>query len=497
MTTHAFAPMFQPLFVASAAPAVDADAEPSFALVQSGPAVDASEVESHLEAIEVTVRWGTQVLKVAHLDPGPGAAFDFELPEGPAAIVRGGAVIVPSGASAIVGTESFVGPQEIALGPSMNVTLDIGALRFEIATVRKGKKLAPVGLFARLAGGATGTVGLSFLGHAAIVASLAMFMPKMAADDADAAAREQLLMMQKLVTAAAEREAETVPRPETGEAGPQGGGSTGERHAGPEGVSGTTKTVTTAGRTAVRGHEPDAALSRQQQIEQARNFGMVELLGTLGGGAGSDAPASPWGEEPRGNQDRNARGLMFSSTIDDAMGFGFGLSGEGEGGGGDGKGVGLDHVSTVGGGSGNPNGKWGVGKCTDPNGKCDGFGIGHGPGAGGYNPKAIRMREPGTTTNGRIPAEVIQRIVRQNFGRFRLCYESGLRNNPGLNGRVVTSFVIGRDGLVAAAKDGGSDLPDQQVTQCIVRSFSNLSFPPPDGGVATVTYPIILSPGDS
>ena len=26
--------------------------------------------------------------------------------------------------------------------------------------------------------------------------------------------------------------------------------------------------------------------------------------------------------------------------------------------------------------------------------------------------------------------EVIQRIVRQNYGRFRLCYENGLRNNP-------------------------------------------------------------------
>ena len=46
-------------------------------------------------------------------------------------------------------------------------------------------------------------------------------------------------------------------------------------------------------------------------------------------------------------------------------------------------------------------------------------------------------------TNGRIPAEVIQRIVRQNFGRFRLCYENGLRNNPNLQGRVAVSFVIG------------------------------------------------------
>ena len=30
-------------------------------------------------------------------------------------------------------------------------------------------------------------------------------------------------------------------------------------------------------------------------------------------------------------------------------------------------------------------------------------------------------------TNGHLPPEIIQRIVRQNFGRFRFCYENGLR----------------------------------------------------------------------
>ncbi len=490
MSTNVFAPAFNPFLVADAAPQQESG-EPSYALVASGPAVDANEVESHLDAIEVKVLWGAQTLKVAHVEPSGSFSFDD------AEVLRGGYVIVPQGATATIEGQSFAGPQEILLGGSMNVSLESGALTYAIATVRKGKKVAPIGLLARLAGGATGLVGLSFLGHAAIVASMAMFMPKIAADDADAADRDQMMLMQKYLSAAAERENEPVPQPQNGESGPQGGGSTGERHAGPEGVSGTTKTVSTSGRLAVKGNERDAALSRKQEIEQAKDFGMIELLGTLNGGMGSNAPASPWGEEPRGNQDKNAKGLMFSSTIDDAMGFGFGLSGDGEGGGGDGKGVGLDHVGTVGNGAGDPNGKFGIGKCTDPNGKCEGFGIGHGPGGGGYKPKAPIMREAVTTTNGRLPAEVIQRVVRQNFGRFRMCYENGLRNNPGLSGRVVTTFVIDRNGAVSIARDGGSDLPDQAVVQCIVRSFGNLSFPSPDSGVATVTYPIILSPGDS
>jgi hypothetical protein len=520
MSTNVFAPSFNP-FIANAAPAiieedtlVDFDgAEASYALVKSGPEVSADEVESaYVDAVEIKVRWGTQVLSISHLDGGKsffvGEGSDIALPEetlgaSRAAIVLardgGTYVVVPAGAHANVTQKnvapaSFVGPQEIALGDAMNVVLEIGSLTLEIATVRKGK-VAPASFLASLAGGATGMVGLSFLGHAAIVASLAMFMPKMTGDDADAASRDQMMLMQKYLSAAAEREPEQLPKDAADDAS-QGGGSTGERHKGPEGISGVDKPVTTKGRIAVKGDNRDAALSRQEEIQQARDFGMIGILGS-GALVDPNAPKSPWGEEPHGNQDKNAHGLMFAPTIDDALGFGFGMSGTGEGGGGDGKGVGLDHVSTVGNGGGDPNGKWGMGKCTDPNGKCDGMGIGHGPGNGGHIAKPPIVREITTTSNGRLPAEVIQRIVRQNFGRFRLCYEAGLRSNPGLQGRVATQFVIGRDGSVNVARDAGSDLPDQQVVQCIVRSFTSLSFPAPDGGVATVTYPIILQPGES
>jgi outer membrane biosynthesis protein TonB len=97
-------------------------------------------------------------------------------------------------------------------------------------------------------------------------------------------------------------------------------------------------------------------------------------------------------------------------------------------------------------------------------------------------------------TNGRLPGEVIQRIIRQNSGRFRNCYEAGLRTNPSLEGRVAVRFVIDRSGQVSIAQDGDSDLPDASVRSCIVRSFYDLSFPSPQGGTVSVTYPIVLSP---
>jgi hypothetical protein len=107
----------------------------------------------------------------------------------------------------------------------------------------------------------------------------------------------------------------------------------------------------------------------------------------------------------------------------------------------------------------------------------------------------IRCGIGSTTVSGRLPPETIQRIVRQNFGRFRACYETGLTRNPALEGRVTTRFVIDRSGAVASAENGGSDLPDAGVVGCVVGAFRGISFPQPEGGIVTVTYPIQLSPG--
>jgi hypothetical protein len=121
-----------------------------------------------------------------------------------------------------------------------------------------------------------------------------------------------------------------------------------------------------------------------------------------------------------------------------------------------------------------------------------GFG---GPGRGAHVPHGPRLRTIGQTiVTGRLPSEVIQRVVRQSFGRFRNCYEDGLRTNPNLEGRVTARFVISRDGSVGAVQSGGSDLPDAHVVACVLRTYSSLSFPSPGDGVVTVTYPLSFSP---
>ncbi len=98
-----------------------------------------------------------------------------------------------------------------------------------------------------------------------------------------------------------------------------------------------------------------------------------------------------------------------------------------------------------------------------------------------------------TSLEGRLPADVIQRIVRQNFGRFRFCYENALRTNPEMSGRVVINFVIGRDGSVGSASASAQGV-SPEVASCVARGAVGMSFPAPEGGIVRVSYPLILSP---
>jgi hypothetical protein len=260
---------------------------------------------------------------------------------------------------------------------------------------------------------------------------------------------------------------------------------------------GTTRPAATPGRFAIQGDTKDSKVARDRALSEAASFGMLGLLNT--DASAINAPVAPWGESAAtGHDPRRALGALWASTIDDAMGTGLGVSGTEEGGGGRFTGIGLTGIgSTIGGGSG---GCVGDGPCPDGPGHGPGpggFGLSHGPTEGGHVAKAPIMRTPNLDVNGTLPAEVVQRVVRQNFGRFKICYEAGLRSNPGLTGRVAVAFMIDRTGSVAvAAADRSTDIADPQVVSCVVRGFQNLSFPEPKNGLVKVIYPLLLSPGE-
>jgi hypothetical protein len=499
----------------------------TYQMIKSGPEVNPDEVEvPHLAAIEVMVMWDTNVLHVSHLAPPRSfyvgeeqtnnVSCDYFIPSetlgttrAPIVVARGmsaalvmlprssGYVDVPgqgritfqdliaSGRARPSGELSGAHEYELPAGAKARMEIEGSSIVFQVAAVNAGKPV-PTGAFASFESTAMMYIGLSFLLHMGIVASLAFFMPRMSLDDSEAIDRDQVLMMQKYLDAAAEREEEekeTEQQPDANADNKEGG--TGTRAKGEEGSMGNPNTTATGHKFGVQGPQDNADphIARQAALREAAEFGMIGLLNT-GAGGDPNAPTAPWGrEDSLGNDPLSARGNMWGDTIGDSFGAGgLGLSGVGEGGGGRGEGIGLGNIGTIGHGAGTGTGQ--------------GFGNGHGRLGGAHQTRSPSLRQGATQVNGRLPQEVIQRIVRQNFGRFRLCYENGLRTNPNLQGRVAIKFVIDRSGSVSTASDGGSDLPDQSVVSCVVRGFGNLSFPQPEGGIVTVVYPIIFSPGD-
>ncbi len=98
--------------------------------------------------------------------------------------------------------------------------------------------------------------------------------------------------------------------------------------------------------------------------------------------------------------------------------------------------------------------------------------------------------------SGHLEPVEIQKVVRGNFDRMRACYEKGLAEDPKLEGRVSMRFVIDREGKVPAAAIGELTLPQCEVARCVRDVFKTLQFPKPEGGIVSVTYPIMFSPSE-
>ncbi|MFO0547603.1 MAG: AgmX/PglI C-terminal domain-containing protein [Polyangiaceae bacterium] len=106
-----------------------------------------------------------------------------------------------------------------------------------------------------------------------------------------------------------------------------------------------------------------------------------------------------------------------------------------------------------------------------------------------------RMRLGAETVSAGLPPEVVRRIVRSAFARFRKCYEDQLTSQPDLAGKVVVAFEVGKGGKVINAKDGGSDAALISVGACAVRVMRALDFPEPEGNVVVrITFPFTFQP---
>jgi hypothetical protein len=380
----------------------------------------------------------------------------------------------------------LAGAVMVVLAAGTSVQMAHNGMSFYVASVAAGRRFAAPLLSAGSMAGAL-MVGLSFLVHTGLLAGFAFFKPTLGGVDDEEAHRERVLLMQQLIKSTQDPEQEAEQAKESSEGGDAKQGARAKDAEGAMGKKDMAAANQKWGKEGPRDNkEPMLEKTRGERIAEAREFGIIGMLNQIGPSGGDpSAPTAAWGRDlALGADDKSADGAFFGSTIGDSGGSGgLGMSGIGIGGGGDYNGIGLSSIGTIG----------SSGTCVGAN--CSGVGGTHGRMQGDHKVSAPKMTPGSTVLKGRLPAEVVQRVIRQNFGRFRACYEGGLRNNPSLAGRVAVRFVIGRDGAVANVGNGGSDLPDSAVVSCVVRSFGGLSFPAPEDGIVTVVYPITFAPG--
>jgi hypothetical protein len=96
---------------------------------------------------------------------------------------------------------------------------------------------------------------------------------------------------------------------------------------------------------------------------------------------------------------------------------------------------------------------------------------------------------------GSLSSDEIDNVVEAGYPLFARCYRDGVSRNDTLGGTLRLRFTIAPSGSVSQVSDGGSDLSDRQVVDCIAEGFYALRFPEPTHGEVSVLYRIVFDAG--
>lgn len=130
----------------------------------------------------------------------------------------------------------------------------------------------------------------------------------------------------------------------------------------------------------------------------------------------------------------------------------------------------------------------------------DGKAIGYGKGeraavAGqgkGFVP-FVSADSSGSVVDEGLTKDEVGEVIHRHLSEVRYCYESAMVRAPDVEGKLITAFVIGGNGIVKSAEAKSSTLPDPRLDDCILRRLATWKFPKPRGGVdVAVSYPFIF-----
>lgn len=80
-----------------------------------------------------------------------------------------------------------------------------------------------------------------------------------------------------------------------------------------------------------------------------------------------------------------------------------------------------------------------------------------------------------------LSTDLVTRVIRQNFGRIRLCYEEGLRRNKWLRGAIGVRLTIFADGKFGEVRATGKGFADANVVSCALGVLERLQLLEPTG----------------
>jgi TonB family protein len=97
--------------------------------------------------------------------------------------------------------------------------------------------------------------------------------------------------------------------------------------------------------------------------------------------------------------------------------------------------------------------------------------------------------------SGEFDAALVQRQIKLRIKSITRCYESELRKNPSLAGKVTVTFTIQQRGNVTDAKATQNTTGSPGVAECVTRAIGRFRFNPgPEGGSVTFRYPFVFQP---
>jgi outer membrane biosynthesis protein TonB len=97
--------------------------------------------------------------------------------------------------------------------------------------------------------------------------------------------------------------------------------------------------------------------------------------------------------------------------------------------------------------------------------------------------------------DGAIDKKGVGRALRARAQAFQQCYESALKTNSKLKGKLVVEFTISESGSVADVRVLNDGLGSPEVASCVIAALKRIRFPKPDDGEVTISNSFVFQPG--